>query len=94
MYLMKLMVTLALMQASEASAYLAPMAKLKRNKYDLTIQIPKKKFQMHRWPRSIPVSSRAAGSEGDAGLKGGRVLQVDSSSELLEMIRNEVSSVS
>ena len=42
-------------------------------------------------PRSVPVSSRAAGSEGDAGLKGGRVLQVDSSSELLKMKRNEVS---
>ena len=39
---MKLMVTLALMQASEASAYLAPMAKLKRNKHDLTNQNPKK----------------------------------------------------
>ena len=49
---MKLMVTLALMQASEASAYLAPMAKLKRNKHDLTIQIPKKKCQMHRSPEA------------------------------------------
>ena len=42
---------------------------------------------MQRSPRAIPVSSRAAGSEGDAGLKGGRVLQVDSSSELLKMKR-------
>merc|ERR1719414_2782324 len=32
------------------------------------------------------VSSRAASSEGDASLKGGRVLQVDSSSELLGVV--------
>ena len=90
---MKLMVTLALIQASEASAYLAPMAKLKRNKHDLTNQYPKK-VSNDEVARALPVSSRAAGSEGDAGLKGGRVLQVDSSSKLLKMIRNEISSMS
>ena len=34
----------------------------------------------------VPVTPGASGGKGDASLKGGRVLQVDSSSELLKEI--------